>query len=251
MNTKLSKLKHERLNKNKDKIERERLEQEKEAERIAKAKVKKKNTIIGVIVGIAVCVMIGFIIDASVIASRVTYESESAMESALQGTYIYRFTSSNRPAWGIVIENKKFRQHYYSDDEGRERDISFYPSRGYITVGSDTYIVKKDGNKTYLLNGSHEYRSGSLSSLDRDPDSESYKKDLSAAWMEAYKYKTMLETKQSSISSVSINGDGTCSGSYYYFDCTVRHTEGTIRWGKIKVSKDSSGKFEAQGLDYD
>jgi hypothetical protein len=251
-----------------DRIERERVEKEKEAERIAKEKAKKKNTIIGIIVGIVACVLIGLIIDSSIIAGRETYDSESAMRTALQGTYIRRFF--DRPFQGVVIEGDKMFWYSYSDGDARESDITWHPSRGYITTrrtdrtsstggtisGSSedrTFIIKRDGNRIFLLDDDREWRSGSLSSLGLDPTTDSYKENVRRATAEAERYIRVLVNMHDSITRIVINGDAdvSSSGNYFTFDCTV-HLNVSPRWrdGTITVRKTDSGGFEAQELKY-
>ena len=135
---------------------------EDEERRIAqeKAKLKEKeerNKKIGIGIGIVCAIaLIVFIVNASIMSKRETYDSVDEMRSAMQGTWSH--DGYNSVLWQIQIEGDTCTRKYEPDDEGYQGDITWNPSKGTFTVRGTTYIVQKGGRS--LMEGNYDYRRG-------------------------------------------------------------------------------------------
>lgn len=85
---------------------------------------------------------------------------------------------------------------------------------------------------------------------DTSKRTDSNSNDMERARRAANSYIEKLEAKQRNISFVSLSSGGRCSGDYYYIDCTVHFKDYSTRKGTIKILKNTSGSFEALGLDF-
>lgn len=231
------------------KEQQERIRRE-QAEREEREKQKKKINIKISIALIIVLIVSIFIIDSCIISSRVTYETEGEMKEVLQGVWVCRSETLGNALLAIRIQDNTITKYYYSDSEGYSDKVEFNNKRGYFSTEGDKYILKKEDGRLVLHEDNYKYKSGSLDSLGRDPESESYKDDMLNAKIEASAYCRRLKSKQANINSAWVTGNGTCSGSYYFYDCTVTYTNGDMKFGTITVYKNTSGRFEATGLSF-
>ena len=195
-------------------------------------------------------------INNTIMTSRVTYNTESTMKTDISGVWVEDNEELGNYKVAFDIQGNKLIKHRYSDDEGREYDIKFVPSRGKFITDIGTFVVKKasktiQGKKFYLEMNGQKYRLGGLDLLDRDPSSPSYESDWRKAEIAALGYSSSLSSQHPEILSVTVNGKdgGSGSGEYYNFSCRVVYKNGKIRNGYIVVKR-TNGNFQAKELRY-
>lgn len=137
--------------KRQEQLEKEKLQKEK------KRGVFKKAGIIAL-----VCILILFIIDASIVSGRKTFNTESEMKVYLNGRW-----SNDITILGNVVNSDSFTFSEYSvirsvSDQSDQyvTDITTYhPKRGFVEIGAYKLLLKDgnlvDGNLVYKKNNSY------------------------------------------------------------------------------------------------
>lgn len=212
--------------------------------------MKKTRVVITLCCAVILLVVVGLLINSSILSKRQIFASSHEMQVSLSGVWVYwtEHTAVN----AVEINGDELTWYLYNDDEGRKQKITYSPSRGMFMAGSDKYYVIKsnEAGKTdfYLSCDDDKYTLGTLGSLDRNPYSDSYASDIENAHKAAGRYTLELKKNNPEISGVSINSAGSCTGDFYYFDCSVVYKSGVYRNGEIIVLKDDSDNFIVDSL---
>lgn len=148
-------------------IQKKREEKAKESELAGKkaiqVKKQKKVRNIGIIAGgIVVACIIALITNASILASRVIYNSTDEMIDDLEGTWFYKSGYSDHTLWTIKIDGETLTQTYLLDDLSLDAAITYHPSRGYFEALGNKYIVSKVGYQTMIKEDDYVYQKGDL-----------------------------------------------------------------------------------------
>ncbi len=194
-----------------------------------KEKATKSRNIkigIGVIVGILLAILVGH---AAIMSSRSTYESESAMKAALQGTYT--LYDGYKAKYQIHIDGDTVYKRWCnlgSDYDSDYKVTSWNYKNGTVDTSYKSIIVTSSGDIKY--DGDIYEKGGSWSST---AAGSSY----SSSYSSSYNYESGYSVLKITVDSVTSNSRYTiCTGSV--------KNNGTKTYKYIEVKgafKDSSG----------
>lgn len=136
---------------NKHKIKEEERRELAKQEEIRKAKEKNKQKIKEVLWAVISITLAIILINATILASRTTYKSETEMREALRGTYISYFESGEVRSKIIISEDEDEILHnwpevFFGNDYTQDLTVYEWNYKRGVVEAYDKIIVTKDGN---------------------------------------------------------------------------------------------------------
>lgn len=136
------------------------MEERKKEEEVNAQKQRKKRNLFIALGLLATAGVIALIINASILSSRITYESADEMIDSLEGTWLHYSSYSDSVLWTVEIDGDTLTQTYTSDGFSLDTDITYYPSQGYFKAFGNKYIVKDKGYQTIIVENNYVYEKG-------------------------------------------------------------------------------------------
>jgi len=227
---------------------------------IAESKIKRKRIVAAVaMISIIAFSIIGLTINKHILSTRVLFDSEEEMISAISGNWseIQLLGNEKYIESIITISDNKIIEFTNCDQEGVNISIRLNPSRGIIYIENSKYITtRKLGSLIMVRPGDVKkdseledyYMSGGNINILPSKDKEAEQSDVKNA---AYQYMRIVEKNNESINNYDYFGDFMCFGNKWSAYIVIYFDGGVNRYGELKIIKNSEGEYEVQGIEFD